>query len=155
MAKEPDFDQGAAHRYYAPACYNSAWDLMDKVDRTPDEEEQMIRLSMASLWHWSQRTDVTATNYSIGYWQLSRVYVSLGQIENARRYGALCLAASQGEDIPAFALGYAYEALARVESLAGNAEKRDEYLRIALQVAERITDLDDKEHFLADLDTVH
>jgi hypothetical protein len=155
MAKKPDFDEAAVHRYYSADCYNRAWDLIDKVDRSPEEAEQMIRLGMASMWHWSHREDVTITNYSIGYWQLSRIYALLGQLENARRYGFLCLEASQGEDIPAFVLGYAYEALARTEALAGDAGKKDEYLRLAYQAAERIDDRDDKDHFLADLDTIH
>ena len=129
MAKTPEFDLGAAHRYFAAECFNRAWDLIDKHDRTPEEDEDMIRLNQASLYHWSQREDCTNRNLSVGYWQASRICALLGQADNARRYGELCLRYSQDEE--AFYLGYAYEALARAESVAGQGEKAAKYLQDA------------------------
>ena len=91
MSEQPDFDHPAAHRYFAAECYNRAWDLINKPDRTPEENEQMLRLSLASHWHWTQRSDYAAENVSIAYWQTSRIYTLLGQADNARRYARLCL----------------------------------------------------------------
>ena len=70
------------------------------------------------------------------------------------KFGQLCLAASQGEDLPPFCLGYAYEALARAESVAGNAGKKEEYLAEARKVADVISDADTKNALLADLETI-
>ncbi len=154
MNKKPDFDVDASHRYFSAECFNRAWDLIDKSDRTPQEDEEMIRLSMASTWHWIQRSDYTLKNLCIGYWQTARVYALLRQVDNARRYGELCLEASQGEDIPPFYLAYAYEALARAEMLAGDREKMKGYLMAARQVAERISDADAKAQLLGDLETI-
>ena len=50
----------------------------------------MLRLSLATTWHWTQRPDCTSTNLSIGYWQTARIYALLGQAENARRYAQMC-----------------------------------------------------------------
>jgi hypothetical protein len=58
--------------------------LIEKRDRTPEEDEQMIRLNQASLWHRTQREDCISTNLSIGYWQAARIYTLLGRIEAAR-----------------------------------------------------------------------
>ena len=154
MSKEPSFDPQAAHRYFSADCFNKAWDLIDKKDRTPDEDEQMIRLNQASTWHWTQRSDCTPQNMSIGYWQTARIYTLLKQLENARRYGQLSLQAAQQEGVLPFALGYAYEALARAEAAAGNKAQMQAYLKQAHQVAERMTDLEAKEQLLADLDTI-
>jgi hypothetical protein len=154
MADKTDFDLQAAHRFFATECFNRAWDLIDKAARTPDEDEQMIRLSLASTWHWTQQDDCTPTNLSVGYWQTSRIYAILGQADNARRYGRLCLAISQGEGILPFYLGYAYEALARAESVAGNAQQRDAYLATAREVAGRMPDLDARQALLDDLATI-
>jgi hypothetical protein len=148
------FDLEAAHRFFAAECFNKAWDLIDKPNRTAEENEQMIRLSLASVWHWTQRTDCTPGNLSIGYWQTSRVYALLGQADNARRYGQMCLEVSQGEGMLPFYLGYAYEALARAETVAGNPAQRDRYLEQARQVTERITDLETQQQLLADLATI-
>ena len=51
----PDFDSAKAHQFFSAHCFNSAWELIDKPERTPEENEQMIQRTMASLWHWTQR----------------------------------------------------------------------------------------------------
>jgi hypothetical protein len=153
MNKKPTFDLAAAHKYFSAECFNNAWDLIDKKGRTAEEDEQMLRLSLASTWHWSQREDCTQANLAIGYWQTSRIYALLDQVDNARRYGQLSLDACQ-EDQP-FLLGYAYEALARAESLAGNNQKITDYLQKARDLAEKVPEADDKKLLLNDLDTIH
>ena len=154
MSEQPDFDHPAAHRYFSAGCFNLAWDLINKSERTPEENEQMLRLSLASHWHWTQRADCTQENVSIAYWQTSRVYAVLGQAENARRYARLCFEVSSGGDVPLWCLGYAYEALARTELVAGDLTSMSEYLREALGVAEAITDPETRQMLLADLETI-
>lgn len=154
MTKKMDFDHGAAHKYFATNCFNQAWDLIDKTDRTPAEDEDMIRLSLASHYHWTQREDYSDTGASIAYWQTSHIYAVLGQADNARRYGQLCLNVSQAEEIPPFFLGYAYEALARAESTAGNRKQAQEYIDQAKSIAEKIQEADDKKQLLNDLNTI-
>jgi hypothetical protein len=154
MPNQPDFDLTRAHRYFSAECFNRAWDLMDKPERTPEEDEEMLRLSLASQYHWTQRDDFTPTSQSVGCWQTARIYAMLGQAENARRYGELCLAASQGEEVPPFYLGYAYEALARAEMVAGDREKMGAYLAEAQRAAEAISDPEGRKQFLEDLATI-
>jgi hypothetical protein len=154
VSKTPDFDLDAANRYFAVECFNRAWDLIDKPERTAEEDEEMLRLSLTSTWHWIQRRDCTVTNLSVGYWQTSRIYTLLGQVENARRYGMLCLQTSQAEGVEPFALGFAYEALARAEAVAGNRAQMEAYLERARKVCETMTDEDDRQQLLKDLETV-
>ena len=138
MTAENGLDQKAAHKYFSVNCFNKAWDLIDKADRTSAEDEEMIRLSLASHYHWTQRDDYSPTSASIGHWQTSRIYAILGQVENARRYGQFCLEASRAEDVPPFYLGYAYEALARAEAVGGDREKSEKFIIEAKAVAENI-----------------
>lgn len=154
MSKEAEFDLDAAHRHFAAACFNQAWDLIDKVDRTAEEDEQMIRLSLASHWHWTQRADYYGTNKSVAHWQTSRIYALLGSADNARRYGLFCLEASQAKEIPPFYLGFAYEALARAEAVAGNIEGMQAYLEQARTAAASISEPEERKILLADLATV-
>ena len=135
MAKLSGFDEQVAHTYFSVHCFNEAWVYLKNPTRTMIEDEQMLLLSHASLWHWSQRKDCTRRNLAIGYWQLARVYALLGQTNNARRYGQLCLDCSREEE--AFYLGYAYEALARAEAQAGGNRQQEE-----------------KQQLLADLETI-
>jgi hypothetical protein len=154
MSAAPDFDVKAAHRYFSTGCFNRVWDLLDKPSRTAPEDQRMIELCIASVWHWTQRDDCSETNMSIGYWQASRVYAAVDLADEARRYGRLCLEASKGPDILPFYLGYAYEALARAEAVAGNEAEAREYLAEARRIADRLPDPDAKKQLVADLDTV-
>jgi len=43
MPNEPSFDVTAAHKYFAVNCFNSAWGLIEKKDRTAEDDEQMPR----------------------------------------------------------------------------------------------------------------
>jgi hypothetical protein len=154
LATEPEFDSDAAHRFFSANCFNKAWDLIDKPSRTLEEDEEMIRLSLASIWHWTQRKDHTRINLSVGYWQLSRIYTLLQQPENARHYALLSLNLLPSDEALPFYRAYAYEALARAELVAGDIIKQAEYRDKALQLAEDVADPEDKQQLLRDLETM-
>ena len=72
MADKPSFDTQRAHKYFSASCFNMTWELIEKPDRTREDDEQMIRMAQASLWHWTQRSDCSDKNVSIGYWQVRK-----------------------------------------------------------------------------------
>ena len=148
----PDFDLAAAHRHFSASCFNGVWELIDKPNRSPDEDRLMVSMCHASLFHWQQRPDCTSRSLSIGYWQLSRVYALLEQADNAWQYGWLCLTHSQNEE--PFYLGYAYEALARADFLAGKRSLAEEGLALARQQAALVTDRAEREMLEKDLETM-
>lgn len=154
MTQTPEFDLEKAHHFFAADCFNRSWDYIDKSSRTAEDDLAMLLLSMASLWHWTQRKNVTPTNLSIGYWQVSRVYAQLGQVENARLYGQYCLQESQKDGVPPFYLGYASEALVRAEFVSGNVEQGKGYLSLATAACEKVSDAKEKKMLLKDLETL-
>jgi hypothetical protein len=97
---KPEFDTAAAHRYFSAECFNRAWDLIEKKNRSAKDDATMLSLTMASLWHWTQREDCTAENLSVAYWQISRVFALLHQPDNARNYGEMCLEVSRDPSLP-------------------------------------------------------
>jgi len=154
MTNEPNFDLDAADQYFSAACFNAAWELLDRPSRSAEEDERMIRLALSSHWHWSQREDCEPTNVSIAHWQTSRIYAVLGQAQNARRYAQLCLAVSQVGDVAPLYVGYAYEALARAEMVGGNHEKMEQYLGEALRIVDTVPDPEAKRWLLDDLSSL-
>ncbi len=154
MTNSPNFDPTIAHQHFSVTCFNQAWDLIEKPNRTPAEDETMLRLTLTSHWHWTQRADYGPKSSTVAYWQSARIYALLGQATNARRHGHLSLEAAQSEGIAPFYLGYAYEALARAEAVAGNQAKMTQYLNQARQVAETVPDAEAQKTLLADLETV-
>ena len=151
---ESGFETQKAHKHFSVSCFNQAWDLIDKAERTSGEDEEMLRLSLGSTWHWSQREDCEASNLSVGYWQTSRIHAILGRPDEARRYALLSLESAQPEGTDPFYLAYAYEALARAESLAGRSEEMEDALEMAHRTAEKIEDPDSQAILLDDLASI-
>ena len=152
MTQVPDFDQAAAHRYFSAHCFNAAWDLLDKPARTAAEDRQMVLLNMASLYHWSQRPDCMEKNWSVGYWQASRIRAVLGLADEARRYAELCLAHSSA--LAPFHVGYSHEALARAALVAGDRALAHTHAERARACATEVTDAADRKLLLDDLATL-
>lgn len=148
----PQIDTAAAHRHFSVACFNATWGLIDKADRTADEDEAMIWLAHAAAWHWTQRADCSPRNLSIAYWQLSRVYALIGQGERARHYSDLCIAVSRDEE--PFYRGYAHEAAARAAVLLNDMDGAESDLEQARSYAEAVSDVEERNVLLADLETV-
>ena len=148
----PGFDTRKAHHYFAASCFNKAWELIEKPDRTPADDEEMVRLSQASIYHWTQREDFKQSNLSIGYWQASRIHAILGRGDEGRRYGQLCLQSSPEEE--PFLRAYAYEALSRAERVAGNLAVSSEHRDEAMRIVNAVEDEEDRKALLADLETV-
>jgi hypothetical protein len=141
-----------AHQFFSAHCFNQAWDLIRKPNRSALECEQMLLLSQASLWHWTQRSDCTPKNLSIGHWQLSRVYALLGQGENARRSARMCLHYS--EKTSPFFIGYAHEAIARSAMVDDDDTGKAHHLKEARRYLAQVTNERDRALLQADLQSL-
>lgn len=142
-----ELDKSQAHKFFSADCFSNTWELIDKADRTPEEDEQMLLLAMASLWHWTQREDHTLSNLSVGYWQVSRVHALRGHANEARRYGQLALDAGTRGEADAFILacaGASPGATPRRPSISTRRGTR----------ADEVTDKESKGWLLADLETI-
>lgn len=153
MVDTPKFDIQQAHKYFSADCFNKTWDNMDKDgSRSNEENMEMLHTAIASLWHWSQREEVTDENLSVGYWQVSRVYCLIGQPNNARRYGQLSL--KHAKDLSPFLKGYAYETLARAEMIANKRYIMLTHLEKAREMLVQIKDDEDRQLLEKDLETI-
>jgi hypothetical protein len=153
MSHQPTINLNEAHIYFSTELFNKTWEYIDQADhRSPDEDMSMLHTAIASLWHWTQREDVTAKNLSVGYWQVSRVYNLIKQPNNARTYGLLAL--KHAESLDPFFKGYAYETLARAEMQVGNRVIMMVYLEKAHAMAKLVEDEEDRELLLKDLATI-
>lgn len=151
-ARDDAIDEAAAHRHFSKACFSGARAPIEKPDRTAADDEAMILMSQASLWHWSQRPDCGDRPWSVGYWQASRVRAIVGHGAEAMRCARLALdhAASQ----PPFYRAAAHEAMARAAQVCGDADAMREHLARARELADAIDDPDEREIIDADLDTL-
>lgn len=141
-----------AHHYFAVTFFNDIWELIDKPERTKQDNETMLHLAHASLLHWSNNPKVNPSNWSIGYWMLSRVYSLNSDGENALKYGEKSYEYAESGKLDPFFTGYAYEAMARAFKISGDQDKFQVYLQKALDCAQKVSDKDSQELLMADLE---
>ena len=146
MSNAPAPDFASTHRHFSSMCFNQVWSLLDKTNRTQDEDRQMVLLAFASLYHWTQRPECANQQLSVGYWQISRVHAVLSLPDEALRYADICNSFSQ--DLPPFYRGYALEAVARAAALAGKIPQARLAYGEATGLLNEIADADER-HLLA------
>lgn len=139
-------------RRLAAALFNATWTLLEKEDRTRDEDDAMLHMAHASRHHWGQVGK--PENFGRGEWQCSRVYAVLGRPEPCLHHAQRCLDICQENGIGDWDLAFAYEALARGHAVAGNTEQARAYTEQALAAAEDIAQDDERELVLSDLETI-
>jgi hypothetical protein len=150
MVDTADLDLAAAHKHFSAWCFNRAWELIEKPDRTEADDRMMVALNQASIFHWSNRPDCTDKNLAVGYWQASRIQALIGNAQEAMRHALVCLGYS--EALAPFHLGYAYEALARAASLSKDKAALTAHLDRADAFAAQVTDEADRKLLIADLE---
>jgi DNA-binding transcriptional MerR regulator len=132
--------------------FNAVWSLMEKEDRTTDEDDLMLHMAHASRYHWGQVGK--PENLARGEWQVSRVYAVLHRSEpclhHAQRVLDICLASG----IADWDIAFAYEALARGHAVAGDSEAARAMTERALEATERIADDDSRKLVMSDLETI-
>jgi hypothetical protein len=140
------------HEQCARALFNFTWTLLEKAQRSADETDLMISAAHASLLHWHHIG--RPVNFARGHWQVSRAYAVAGCGGSAVRHAQRCLSICQEEGIGGFDLAFAYEALARAHSVAGESKEAGRFLDLAREAGGKIEDPEEAEHFFEDLHTI-
>jgi hypothetical protein len=134
--------------------FNKAWALMERPDRSPEGDDELLHCAHASAYHWAQVG--TIANRARSEWQCSRVYAVLGRAEPALHHARRCLelCESAPDEMADFDLPFALEAMARAHAVAGDEDAAREWLDRARAAGEKIVDEDDRVLLEADLATV-
>jgi len=149
MNKEDDAAVREWHKKSAINLFNLVWGLLDKEDRTADENDRMLHAAHASRFHWGEIG--TSLEFERGEWQISRVYSVLNRSEAAIHHARRCYTICTESGIGDFDIAFAYEALARAYAVAGDSAKSSEYIRLGEKAGELIEDKDNREYFISEL----
>jgi hypothetical protein len=142
----------AEERKLATNLFNRVWTLMEKPDRTRDDDDEMLHAAHASRYHWGAVGE--AQHRARGEWQISRVYTVLGRGEPAIAHARRCLDICRQHGIGDWDIAYAYEALARAYKTAHQATEARKYKKLARAAGDMITEVEDREHFDEDFATL-
>jgi len=146
-------DEG--RRSMAAALFNHTWKLLEKPDRSVEEDDEMLHAAHASAYHWLHAGG-TAANRARSEWQCSRVYAVLGRGEPAVHHARRCLelCEAHADEMDEFDLPFAYEAMARAHCTAGELDAAHEWLGRARDAGRQIADEDDRSLLESDLATI-
>lgn len=151
-AKLPDLDRETERRL-AAGLFNDVWRLLEMPKRRPEQDDEMVHAAHASRYHWGRVGE--PITFVRGEWLCSRVYAVLGRPEPAIWHARRCLELltdfGGGED---WDEAYAYEALARAYSVAGDRDEANAWLVKARVVARAIADPNDRDQVDQDLKTI-
>lgn len=140
------------HRKFAVELFNLTWSLLDQKDRTREDNDRMIHAAHASRFHWGEIG--TPLEFERGEWQISRVYSVLKRSEPALYHAKRCLEICKEHNIRDFDIAFAYEAMARAHSIAGNKTECEKYVKLAKEAGEQIGKEEDREYFFSELKTI-
>lgn len=138
------------HRNLGVEYFNATWELIDKTDRTPDDDYNMILMAQASRFHWGFAG--TQVEFQAGDWLISKVYYILGHKEECMFTAKRCLDICLGENIEGFHLAFAYESMARAYKLNGDEEKFRQFQAMALEKAGLVEDEDDRNYTISEIE---
>jgi len=149
--KKEDPTPGATefHRKTAVACFNKTWDLLDKKERSREEDLQMLHEAHTSRYHWGHIGN--AHNFAIGDWQISRVYAALQQAAPALLFAKSSLELCQKNGLKDL-LPSAYEGMARAHATANDSAEARRYLELARKELQLMHDEEDRKIYRQQID---
>ena len=142
------------HRQLGVDLYNDTWTLLEKADRSRDDNDEMLNSTHASAYHWNHAAEAGPQNAARGHWQISRVNAVLGRGAAALYHAERCLEHCTANGIGDWDLAAAYEAVARAHKLAGNDAEFRRNLELGREALAQIADEHDREHIAEDLDAL-
>ena len=150
MNESKTYSLEEAHLYFAKMLNGKVWELLQKPDRSKQEDELMTYSAYASGFHWLMAG--TGMHHQRAEWLIAHVYTELGETESALRHATRCYELTKEfEDLMKdFDRAYAYECLARANALAGNREEAVKYIQLAEKSGQVIENDEDKGIFLGD-----
>ena len=138
----------SAERQLGVDLFNGVWRLME----SRADDELMVSMAYASAYHWAIAPECTPANRARSEWLLSRVHVVVGRVEPALHHAERCLEICESAELADWDLGFAYEALARANRLAGDDASAESYVIRARAVP--VADSEDRELLDNDLATI-
>jgi hypothetical protein len=145
-------DEREAHQYFAIQTFNGAWELIDKAERTPDDDAEMLQRAFASRWHWGFVGGVQQT--MTGDWQIAHCASLAGLGALAQRYAQRALEACEREGWGDWQRASMLEGMARAAAAAGDDAGHAKYYALAEEAVAAIAEDGDRNLIASQLATV-
>jgi hypothetical protein len=147
-----DDRQREAHQYFAIQTFNGAWELIEKPDRTADDDAEMLQRSFTSRWHWGfvGGPEQLAT----GDWQIAHAASLLGLGQLAELYARRAFETCEREGWDDWRRASMLEGMARAAAAVGDTAAHAKYYGLAEEAVTAIAEDDDRAAIASQLATV-
>lgn len=132
-------------RWFAVECNNRAWELVEKAERTPAEEREMLDAAHAAAFHWAQVGE--PINDARADTLLAHVYALQGDEGRASLYALRCMAFCEHHDCEAWDLAFAHLEMALAAAVSGNEALHTKHYAMAQELGNRLPDEADRKVF--------
>jgi tetratricopeptide (TPR) repeat protein len=150
MSEETKYSLEQAHLYFAKSLNGEVWSLLDKENRSREQDEHMLAAAFGSYYHWFQIGN--QANRQRGEYLIARVYLELGNTSEALAHAQRCLELTNQfrDHMQDFDQAFALEMFARTNAAANKNEVAREYYNRAKKAGQKIADEEDRQIFFAD-----
>lgn len=126
------------HRSQGVEANNGVWELLTRPERTPAEDEELLRRAYAAAYHWQRTASRKPENEARAAYMIAKALLATGQPARAMISADHCLEVCQANGLGDFDLAYAHEVRARAFlALERPAEAREEWAAAtAIEIAE-------------------
>ncbi len=138
-----------AHRWFAVACNNRAWDLTVQPSRSPADDREMLLAAHAAAFHWSKVG--TPLNGMRAEVLLAHVHALRGQGAEALRYARQVLTFCENNACEDWDLAFAQLELALAMSVAQDPAGHRRHFLLAQTQGAAIKDAEERAVFLTEL----
>ena len=140
------------HRQIGVERFNATWDLIDRRDRSADDDVELLLSAMTSRWHWGQVGG--PEEISTGDWQVAHAASLLGLGDLALLFARRNLATAEAQGWTGWRLASAHEGMARASAVAGDADGRARHLDAARGALDAEPDAEESQIIAEQLATV-
>lgn len=150
MTEEKTYTISQAHYQFAVDFNGQTWELLEKKNRTRNEDVRMLDYAHASLAHW--RAVGGIVRHQRGEWLVSRVHAALGEGSPALKHAQLCfqLLEANKSEMEDFDIAFAYEAIARAYAVNDDKAEAKKFLEMAQKAGDAIAGKEDRDIFFAE-----
>ena len=144
-------DLNEMHQSLAINLNQETWGLLEREDRTDNDDQRMITFAKGSLYHWQRSPNCRPVNHQRGEWLISHVYAVLNRGKEALFHAEICMDITMNESLIDFDLAYAYECKARAYAALDSPQKMNKCYSNAKASGGKIKKNKDKKLFFSDL----
>jgi hypothetical protein len=133
-------------KWFAVACNNRAWELVERRERTPTDVHEMLHAAHASAWHWARVG--TELNEARANMLLGMAHALADDGPLALRYAMLAFNYFNEHEAKDWEQAFVHATLAAAAKAAGDSALHREHHAEARRLGDAIAERQDREVFM-------